>query len=42
MRGKKALKKDIKNDRKYSRIDISKFINYIMEDGKKQIAENRR
>lgn len=40
MRGKRALKKDIKNDRKYGRVDIAKFINYIMEDGKRQLAEN--
>ena len=40
MRGKKALKKDIKNDRIYNRVDISKFINYIMEDGKRQLSEN--
>ncbi len=40
MRGKRALKKDIKNDRKYGRVDIAKLINYIMEDGKRQLAEN--
>lgn len=40
MRGKKALKQDIKSDRKYGRVDITKFINYIMKDGKRNLSEN--
>lgn len=39
MRGKKAPKRKIKPDVKYGNIAIAKFINYIMDDGKKTIAE---
>ncbi|MDD3939323.1 MAG: 30S ribosomal protein S7 [Patescibacteria group bacterium] len=40
MRGKPAPKRNIEGDSKYSDISIAKFINYVMEDGKKSIAEN--
>ncbi|MDD2353947.1 MAG: 30S ribosomal protein S7 [Patescibacteria group bacterium] len=40
MRGKPAPKRNIEGDNKYSDISIAKFINYVMEDGKKSIAEN--
>lgn len=40
MRGKPAPKRNIESDSKYSDISIAKFINYVMEDGKKSIAEN--
>lgn len=40
MRGKPAPKRDIEGDPKYSDINIAKFINYVMEDGKKSIAES--
>jgi small subunit ribosomal protein S7 len=39
MRRKKAEKREYRPDYKYSRIDISRFINYIMEEGKKSTAE---
>ena len=38
MRGKQAQKRKIKPDAKYSSVNIAKFINYIMKDGKKSIA----
>ncbi|MDI3496315.1 MAG: small subunit ribosomal protein [Patescibacteria group bacterium] len=40
MRGKPAPKRNIEGDSKYSDISIAKFINYVMEDGKKNVAEN--
>ncbi|HZJ41577.1 MAG TPA: 30S ribosomal protein S7 [Patescibacteria group bacterium] len=40
MRGKPAPKRDIEGDSKYSDINIAKFINYVMEDGKKSVAES--
>jgi len=40
MRGKPAPKRDIEGDSKYGDITIAKFINYVMEDGKKSIAES--
>lgn len=40
MRGKPAPKRNIESDDKYSDINIAKFINYVMEDGKKSVAEN--
>lgn len=40
MRGKQAPKRDIKSDLKYNDVNIAKFINYIMEEGKKSVAEN--
>lgn len=39
MRGKPAPKRAIANDEKYNREDIAKFINYIMERGKKSVAK---
>jgi small subunit ribosomal protein S7 len=40
MRGKKqAPKRKIAADSKYNRVDIQKFINYIMRRGKKTVAE---
>ncbi len=39
MRGKPALKRDIKPDTKYHDKDVAKLINYIMRRGKKSIAE---
>jgi small subunit ribosomal protein S7 len=39
MRKKRVYKKYYKPDAKYERIDIGRFINYVMRDGKKSIAE---
>jgi small subunit ribosomal protein S7 len=39
MRGKPAPKRTIKSDAKFSREDIAKFINYIMQRGKKNVAK---
>jgi small subunit ribosomal protein S7 len=39
MRGKSAPKRKILGDIKYNDTDIAKFINYIMERGKKSTAE---
>lgn len=39
MRGKPAPKRKIEGDAKYSDIDVAKFINYIMERGKKSTAQ---
>lgn len=39
MRGKQAPKRKIKPDSKYGSTVVSKFINYIMQDGKKSVAE---
>jgi small subunit ribosomal protein S7 len=38
MRGKPAPRRTIKPDEKFGREDIAKFINYIMERGKKTVA----
>ena len=38
MRGKKAVKRDIPGDPRFSRVDIAKLINYVMEQGKKSVA----
>ncbi len=40
MRGKPAPKREIEGDSKYNDINIAKFINYVMEEGKKSVAEN--
>lgn len=40
MRGKKVKKIDIKPDPKYGRVDVAKFINYLMEAGKKTVAQD--
>lgn len=39
MRGKAAKKREIKPDFKYKNEDVTKFINFIMQDGKKETAE---
>jgi small subunit ribosomal protein S7 len=39
MRGKPAPKRDIAGDVKYNDVDVAKFINYVMQDGKKAVAE---
>ncbi|MFH0988190.1 MAG: 30S ribosomal protein S7 [Parcubacteria group bacterium] len=39
MRGKKAIKQKIKPDSRYSSTLVAKFINYIMERGKKSVAQ---
>lgn len=39
MRGKKAVKRGISPDPKYGNVTVAKFINYIMRDGKKTIAQ---
>lgn len=39
MRGKQAPKRNIEGDVKYSDKNITKFINYVMESGKKSIAQ---
>ena len=38
MRGKKAIKRKISQDIKYSSINVEKFINRLMKDGKKSLA----
>lgn len=39
MRGKQAPKREIENDLKYGDKNIAKFINYIMRDGKRSVAQ---
>jgi small subunit ribosomal protein S7 len=39
MRRKRIYKKHYKPDSRYNKIDVSRFINYVMRDGKKTIAE---
>ncbi len=39
MRGKQASKRKIEPDIKYNKQDVAKFINYIMERGKKSVAQ---
>lgn len=39
MRGKKAPVRKILADPKYNRVDVAKFIHYIMRDGKKSTAQ---
>lgn len=39
MRGKRAPKRELDGDIKYNDTDIAKFINYVMKDGKKAVAE---
>jgi len=38
MRGKKAKIRELKPDNRYNSTVVTKFINYIMHDGKKSIA----
>ena len=40
MRGKRAPKRKIDPDQKYNRVDIAKFINYVMSRGKKTTAQS--
>lgn len=40
MRGKQSSKRTIKPDPKFSRVEIAKLINKIMERGKKNTAQN--
>jgi small subunit ribosomal protein S7 len=39
MRRKRQYKREHKPDVRYNRVDVGRFINYIMRDGKKTIAE---
>lgn len=39
MRRKRKYTREHKPDTKYGRIDVGRFINYIMHDGKKTVAE---
>lgn len=39
MRGKQAPKRSILQDPKYARVDIAKFVNYVMIGGKKSTAQ---
>lgn len=39
MRGKKAPKRLINPDPKYNRVDVAKFVNYILQRGKKSVAQ---
>ena len=39
MRGKQAPKRKIDGDIKFNDVDVAKFINYIMKDGKKTVAQ---
>ena len=39
MRGKQAPKRVIDGDLKYNDVDIAKFINYLMVEGKKSVAQ---
>jgi len=40
MRGKFIPKRNIKADPKYKSLVVAKWINYIMQDGKKSVAQN--
>ena len=39
MRGKQASKRDFVKDVKYGSVEVSKFVNYIMYDGRKKVAQ---
>lgn len=39
MRGKPIPKRKINPDPKYNRVDVAKFINYVMQKGKKGVAQ---
>ncbi len=39
MRGKQAPKRDLRPDDKFGNTSVTRFINYIMKDGKRTIAE---
>lgn len=40
MRKKRNYKRDIDSDIKYDSVAVARFVNYIMEDGKKSVAQN--
>lgn len=40
MRGKPAVKRKIEGDPKFNDIDVAKFTNYLMERGKKTVAQD--
>lgn len=40
MRHKKAEKRQIEQDKKYKSILVTKFVNYLMKNGKKTVAKN--
>ena len=40
MRGKRASARDILPDAKHHNVRVAKFINYLMHDGKKTVAQN--
>lgn len=39
MRGKKATKRQVESDKLYNNLLVAKFINRLMKDGKKTVAE---
>jgi small subunit ribosomal protein S7 len=39
MRKKRVYKKYYQSDRQFDRIELGRFINYVMQDGKKSVAE---
>lgn len=39
MRGKQAIKRKGKPDHRYNNLEVSKLINYVMERGKKTVAQ---
>lgn len=39
MRGKQAPKRNILPDARYQSVEVARFINYVMNDGKKSIAQ---
>src|SRR3989344_5432459 len=39
MRGKRSTRRAIAPDQKYRNVEVAKFINYVMERGKKTIAQ---
>jgi len=39
MRGKPAPKRKIEGDARYNDVDVAKFINYLMQRGKKTVAQ---
>jgi small subunit ribosomal protein S7 len=40
MRKKRNYKKDIEPDIKFDNVAVARFVNYIMQDGKKSVAQN--
>lgn len=39
MRGKSAIKREILPDPKYQNVQVAKFVNYVMQRGKKSLAQ---